>query len=179
MGLNQNFIFVDNPFHRRQRNFVHRFVVVHRTIPRPILQRDRRSHRRNRRRDRAVDPAVGLIYGFQRSPADIAFYLNFFRDRVDRLSAFGDDRMKADMFIIAERFAQSVDRLQRLHGGIQCVDALGPRTAGMRGQAMNRDIFHDTAVVAPRQLINMLHPRIVEGMDQHAQINVLKITAPA
>ena len=35
----------------------------------------------------------------------------------------------------------------------------------------------DKAVVAPRQLVNMFHPRIVEGMDQHAQIDVLKITA--
>ena len=43
---------------------------------------------------------------------------------------------------------------------------------------MNRDVFHDTAVVAPRQLVNMLHPRIVEGMDQHTQIDVLKITTP-
>ena len=104
---------------------------------------------------------------------DIAFHFDFAGDGVDHGAAGGDDGMEADVVGIGEGLAEAVGCLHTAVGGVQGVDAVVGRAAGVGGLAAEHGLLDHAAVAAAGAA--ELGPDA--GVDHKGQIHTVEIAA--
>lgn len=97
---------------------------------------------------RLVDPAVDLLHFLERAGADIGVQLCHTRDRIGRRAGLRQDGVPADIVLFLKRLTQRVAGGDAERRGIEGVDALMRREAGVRRFADILKMLGDAAVRA-------------------------------